>query len=70
VWSAATFLKAYLERAGQSAFIPRNRVDLRILLDVFVLEKAIYELRYELNHRPDWVGIPLRGVVQLLASSV
>lgn len=70
VWSAATFLKAYLARAGQSVFIPHNRADLRILLDAFVLEKAIYELSYELNNRPDWVRIPLRGIVQLLSASV
>jgi maltose alpha-D-glucosyltransferase/alpha-amylase len=70
VWVAATFLKAYRARAGQDAFIPRNRADLRILLDAFVLEKAIYELSYELNNRPDWVRIPLRGIVQLLATTV
>lgn len=68
-WVSATFLKAYLTRAGQETFVPRNRADLQILLDVFVLEKAIYELSYELNNRPDWVRIPLRGIEQLLAAS-
>jgi len=37
-----------------------------VLLDAFVLEKAVYELNYELNNRPDWVRIPLRGILQLL----
>ena len=38
------------------------------LLSVFELEKAVYELRYELNHRPDWVGIPVAGIARLLES--
>jgi predicted trehalose synthase len=36
------------------------------LLAVFELEKAVYELRYELNHRPDWVQIPVAGIVRML----
>ena len=36
------------------------------LLDAFLLEKALYEIRYEVNNRPKWVGIPLRGVLSLL----
>jgi maltose alpha-D-glucosyltransferase/alpha-amylase len=39
-----------------------------MLLDLFVLDKALYELNYELNNRPDWVGIPLRGITELLPS--
>jgi maltose alpha-D-glucosyltransferase/alpha-amylase len=68
IWVSAMFLKAYFARAGHEAFIPRNRTDLQILLEAFVLEKAVYELSYELNTRPDWVRIPLRGIVQLLAT--
>jgi maltose alpha-D-glucosyltransferase/alpha-amylase len=41
-----------------------------VLLDAFVLEKAVYELNYELNNRPDWVRIPLRGILQLLETTV
>ena len=40
------------------------------LLSVFELEKAVYELRYELNHRPDWVGIPVAGIERMLAEDV
>ena len=69
-WVATTFLKAYLARAGNDAIIPRNQTDLRILLDAFMLEKAVYELSYELNSRPDWVSIPLRGIVQMLTPTV
>ena len=42
----------------------------RIQLDAHVLEKALYEIRYELDHRPDWVGIPIHGVATLLAGSL
>jgi len=69
-WVATTFLKSYLARAGNDAIIPRNQEDLRILLDAFMLEKAVYELGYELNNRPDWVSIPLRGIVQMLTPTV
>ncbi len=37
-----------------------------ILLEGFLLDKALYELHYELNNRPDWLRIPLRGMTQLL----
>ena len=37
-----------------------------MLLDAYLLEKALYEIVYELNNRPDWVRIPLRGVLELL----
>jgi len=36
------------------------------LLRIFELEKAVYELRYELTHRPDWVPVPVAGIVRLL----
>ena len=46
--------------------VPADRDDLALLLDTSLLEKAIYELAYELNNRPDWVAIPLRGIRDLL----
>ena len=46
--------------------MPPEAGDLQILLDVFLMEKAIYEMRYELNNRPDWVRIPLAGILRLL----
>jgi maltose alpha-D-glucosyltransferase/alpha-amylase len=36
------------------------------MLEAYLLEKAIYEIGYELNNRPDWVGLPLRGVLELM----
>ena len=41
--------------------------DLELELTTMLLEKALYELRYELNTRPDWVRIPLRGILDLMA---
>jgi maltose alpha-D-glucosyltransferase/alpha-amylase len=66
-WASAAFLRAYLERAGGASFVPRARAQLGLLIEVFVLEKAIYELGYELNNRPAWVRIPLAGIRQILS---
>jgi maltose alpha-D-glucosyltransferase/alpha-amylase len=68
-WVSAVFLRAYLEGTAAAGFIPKNREHLKVLLDAFVLEKAVYELGYELNNRPAWVRIPLSGIEQLLAGS-
>jgi trehalose synthase-fused probable maltokinase len=65
---AGCFLKAYLETSGSSRHIPSNRAELAGLLDFHLIEKAIYELYYELNNRPEWVSIPLRGIDSLLAT--
>jgi maltose alpha-D-glucosyltransferase/alpha-amylase len=69
VWVSAAFLKAYVSTAAQGAFLPRQREELKGLLDTFLLEKAIYELGYELNNRPSWVRVPLQGVLHLLQDS-
>jgi maltose alpha-D-glucosyltransferase/alpha-amylase len=59
------FLTAYDETAS-AAKIYEKRQDMEALLAFFELEKALYELRYELNNRPDWVGTPLAGIARLL----
>jgi len=66
-WVATTFLRAYLDVAAQERFLPPNPEHLRILLTALLLDKAFYELGYELNSRPDWVRIPLQGILQLTA---
>ena len=66
LWVSAVFLKAYLASAAPAPFLPRTREELAILLDAYVLEKALYELGHELDNRPDWVQVPLRGILQLL----
>ena len=62
----AAFVKSYLETAGDAVFIPRGRENLMILLNAYLLEKAVYELGYELNNRPEWVEIPLSGIKDIL----
>jgi maltose alpha-D-glucosyltransferase/alpha-amylase len=65
-WVGAAYIKGYLSTAGAAPFIPESQESLRILLDAFLLEKAVYEVAYELNNRPDWVRIPLAGIAKLL----
>jgi trehalose synthase-fused probable maltokinase len=65
VWVSAAYLHTYLATAGDAAIMPANREDLEILLNAHLLEKAVYELIYELNNRPGWVRIPLSGIAQL-----
>ncbi len=60
------FLSSYLEAAGEASFIPEDRQEIDILMRTFLLEKAVYELGYEINNRPDWVIIPIRGIRSLL----
>ena len=69
-WQGASivFLKSYLTTAGQAAFLPRTRDDRQVLLDIYLLEKAFYELGYELHNRPEWVRIPLHGSRQLVGA--
>jgi maltose alpha-D-glucosyltransferase/alpha-amylase len=68
-WVTAAFLHSYMEAASEGSFLPRTRREIEVLLDGLLLEKAIYELRYEMNNRPDWVKIPIAGILQLLESS-
>jgi predicted trehalose synthase len=65
-WTTAAFLRGYFNAAAGSLFIPAGPSQRDALLQLFVLDKALYELNYELNNRPDWVRIPLRGIVDLL----
>lgn len=65
-WVSVAFLRAYRDGARGEAFLPVEAMQLGILLDSFMLDKAFYELNYELNNRPDWVRIPLRGILTLL----
>ena len=65
-WISGTFLDAYLDVAGQAEYLPHDPAQLTQLFDFFLLEKAIYELGYETNSRPDWVDIPARGILDIL----
>ena len=61
------FLAGY-HGAVDSTLLPPGQQATEQLLAVFELEKAVYELRYELNNRPDWVAIPVAGILRLLDS--
>jgi maltose alpha-D-glucosyltransferase / alpha-amylase len=61
----AEFLKAYREAVGSSAIVPTDQEAFQSLLAAYVLDKAFYELVYELNNRPAWVSIPLHGILSL-----
>jgi maltose alpha-D-glucosyltransferase / alpha-amylase len=60
------FLRSYLDTTGNAALLPKDSEGIDILLNAFLLNKAIYELGYELNNRPDWVMIPLKGILSIL----
>ena len=60
------YLQGYMDTVGESNFIPKDQEDFDILMETFLLEKAVYELNYELNNRPDWLLIPLRGIKSII----
>lgn len=60
------YIQGYLDQVKDTSFIPQEEGDLKIMLDTYLLEKAVYELNYELNNRPDWVVIPLRGIKSII----
>jgi maltose alpha-D-glucosyltransferase/alpha-amylase len=64
---ASEFLRAYLAESAGKPFVPHSRAELETLLNIAMLQKVLYELDYELNNRPDWVSIPLRGLLDLFA---
>jgi maltose alpha-D-glucosyltransferase/alpha-amylase len=49
--------------------LPSESTDFRLLFEISLLERALYELGHELDHRPDWIGIPLRDIRDLLDSA-
>jgi maltose alpha-D-glucosyltransferase/alpha-amylase len=63
-WSGAVFLSAYLDAMSSSGLLPTRSLALE--LELHLVEKALYELGYELDFRPRWVSLPLRGLLELL----
>jgi len=70
LWVCVVFLTVYVDMARTGTFLPKTDRELQILLNGYLLEKAIYELGYELNNRPDWVRIPIQGIQELLQTAV
>jgi maltose alpha-D-glucosyltransferase/alpha-amylase len=63
-WVSAEFMRGYLAAAQPGGFLPKDPGQLNTLLRSYLLEKAFYEVRYEMNNRPDWIGIPLEAIRQ------
>ena len=64
--ASAGFLRGYLSELENKRILPEQQEEIDLLLEVLVLEKAVYELGYEANNRPDWLGVPLDGLRYLL----
>jgi maltose alpha-D-glucosyltransferase / alpha-amylase len=60
------YLTAYLDRCGEANFMPPDEAGKQMLLRTYMLEKAIYEVGYEMNARPDWLRVPIRGVLYVM----
>lgn len=65
---SAAFLRAYRTAAAGARFVPADAGAFEVLLDVLLLDKALYELLYELNNRPAWLQIPIWSILALLGA--
>ena len=61
-----TYMEKYLETFGNPHPLFKNNNEINFLMLIYLLEKAVYELGYEINYRPDWVKIPLKGIVNVI----
>jgi maltose alpha-D-glucosyltransferase/alpha-amylase len=68
-WVTASFLEAYHSVALGALFLPADTMAATSLLRLLLFEKALYEIRYELNHRPAWLRIPVAGVLDLIGTT-
>ena len=66
-WLSAAFLTGYRGAVDGSRIVPKDSAHFRLLLDALIVEKAAYELEYEVNNRPDWVDIPLQGILNVVS---
>jgi maltose alpha-D-glucosyltransferase/alpha-amylase len=64
--ASAAYLQGYREGVGEARSVPQNERDMREVVDIFQMEKALYEIRYELLNRPTWLNVPAEGLLQLL----
>jgi maltose alpha-D-glucosyltransferase/alpha-amylase len=60
------FLGAYLRTSHEGHFLPTDRDAINVLLHFFEIDKALYEIGYELSHRPEWVRVPVHGISRAL----
>jgi maltose alpha-D-glucosyltransferase/alpha-amylase len=69
-WASASFLRGYLELAGEAPYLPHEPGGLATMLEFYIIDKTVYELRYELNNRPTWVDIPLMALLRRIETEV
>jgi predicted trehalose synthase len=55
-----------LRRMDDTGLVPADEDDRRLLVDIYAMKKALYEVRYELANRPDWVSWPMTSVMEML----
>ncbi len=67
IWVSASYLNAYLDIMKDTGLLPENPDQIKVLLDSFLYDKALYEVNYELNNRPDWIKVPLQSILQMLS---
>jgi maltose alpha-D-glucosyltransferase / alpha-amylase len=67
-WVSVNYLRGYFSATASSSFMPKSQDELSLMLSAYTLEKAVYELGYELNNRPNWVDIPIAGILELMKS--
>ena len=65
--SAGCFLESYLATVEGADFFPHDREELKSLLDIFIIDRAVYELGDVLDNRPEWITIPIRAIMAVLA---
>ncbi|MEQ8718315.1 MAG: maltose alpha-D-glucosyltransferase [Acidimicrobiales bacterium] len=65
-WVQRRFLSSYSSTIADAGLVPTDTDDFALLVDTYVLEKALYEVRYELGARPDWVSWPLAALVEII----
>jgi maltose alpha-D-glucosyltransferase/alpha-amylase len=65
-WVSAVFLENYLRVASSAQFLPQRDEEIRILLGSYMIERTLTEIEYELEHRPEWVRIPVHGILEQL----
>jgi maltose alpha-D-glucosyltransferase/alpha-amylase len=66
---SSAYFSAYREVAGHSGLLPATDEQIAALLGAFLIDKGIYEIIYELNNRPEWVAIPIRGILSTLSTT-
>jgi maltose alpha-D-glucosyltransferase/alpha-amylase len=65
-WTCVGYLRAYFAATAGTDFLPPSQEERKRLLDFLLLEKALYELGYELDNRPDWIDVPAQGILDML----